>query len=298
MARAGRAAPWFDADGPQPHGDRPSLLVCDADGSIAGVMNLSQIVMGPFKSAFLGYYAFEPFAGHGLHARGDAARCCASRSTSSRLHRVQANVQPGNEASIALVRGAGFHREGFSPRYLFIRGAWRDHEQWVMLADDDAGCCTKTRPRPADARLPTSGPPDGRKHRLSPGAAAPFGGLLCRSRGGGNPRPMEPEMNDTTWKSSPLSAIREPVSAPDTLSEGPVKFLLVSGPARRRPLGPRRRVLGLDRRSARRIHRRRRRRSGAAASSSAATAAARSVAGTPSASTRTGRARSAWRGAS
>ena len=40
---------------------------------------------------------------------------------------------------------------------------------------------------------------------------------------------MEPDMNDTTWKSSPLSAIREPVTAPDTLSEGPVKFLLVSG---------------------------------------------------------------------
>ena len=40
---------------------------------------------------------------------------------------------------------------------------------------------------------------------------------------------MEPDMNETTWTSSPLSAIREPVSAPSTLSEGPVKFLLVSG---------------------------------------------------------------------
>ena len=40
---------------------------------------------------------------------------------------------------------------------------------------------------------------------------------------------MEPEMNETTWNSSPLSAIRESVSTPDTLSEGPVKFLLVSG---------------------------------------------------------------------
>ena len=40
---------------------------------------------------------------------------------------------------------------------------------------------------------------------------------------------MEPDKNDTTWKSSPLSAIREPVTAPDTLSEGPVKFLLPSG---------------------------------------------------------------------
>jgi ribosomal-protein-alanine N-acetyltransferase len=35
------------------------------------------------------------------------------------------------------VRGAGFRREGYSPRYLFIRGAWRDHEQWAVLADDD-----------------------------------------------------------------------------------------------------------------------------------------------------------------
>jgi hypothetical protein len=42
-------------------------------------------------------------------------------------------------------------------------------------------------------------------------------------------RQMEPEMNETTWKSSPLAAIREPVSAPEMLSEGPVKFLLVSG---------------------------------------------------------------------
>ena len=40
---------------------------------------------------------------------------------------------------------------------------------------------------------------------------------------------MEPDMNETTWTSSPLSAIREAVSAPGTLSEGPVKFLLVSG---------------------------------------------------------------------
>lgn len=36
-------------------------------------------------------------------------------------------------------------------------------------------------------------------------------------------------MNETGWLSSPLSMIREPITAPDTLSEGPVRFLLVSG---------------------------------------------------------------------
>ncbi|MEA2580665.1 MAG: hypothetical protein QOE83_1557 [Actinomycetota bacterium] len=33
----------------------------------------------------------------------------------------------------------------------------------------------------------------------------------------------------TTWQESPLSAVHEPVIVPDSLSEGPVKFLLVSG---------------------------------------------------------------------
>ena len=138
--------PWLEPADPGPWFERllarnltttdRSLLVCDTDdGSIVGVMNLSQIVMGPFRSAFLGYYAFEPFAGQG-YMRTAMPSLLRFAFDELGLHRVQANVQPENEASIALVRGAGFRREGFSPRYLFIRGAWRDHEQWVMLSDD------------------------------------------------------------------------------------------------------------------------------------------------------------------
>ena len=52
-----------------------------------------------------------------------------------RLHRVEANIQPNNHASIGLVKSCGFRREGFSPKYLRIGGTWRDHERWAILAD-------------------------------------------------------------------------------------------------------------------------------------------------------------------
>jgi ribosomal-protein-alanine N-acetyltransferase len=50
------------------------------------------------------------------------------------LHRLEANIQPDNVASIALVRTCGFSKEGYSPRYLKIRGRWRDHERWALLS--------------------------------------------------------------------------------------------------------------------------------------------------------------------
>ena len=52
------------------------------------------------------------------------------------LHRLEANIQPANERSIALVRGLGFRNEGLSRRYLKISGRWRDHERWALLAEE------------------------------------------------------------------------------------------------------------------------------------------------------------------
>lgn len=53
-----------------------------------------------------------------------------------RLHRLEANIQPANEASRRLVERLGFRLEGSSPGYLKIRGRWREHERWAILREE------------------------------------------------------------------------------------------------------------------------------------------------------------------
>ncbi|EQD34665.1 acetyltransferase, partial [mine drainage metagenome] len=115
--------------------DHHTHLVCLRDsGAAVGVINLSNIVRGAFASAYLSYYVF---AGHERQGLMREALHAAVRHAfgTLKLHRLEANIQPGNNASRALVRACGFTLEGFSPRYLKIAGRWRDHERWARLAD-------------------------------------------------------------------------------------------------------------------------------------------------------------------
>ena len=111
------------------------LVLRVVDHKILGFFNISQIARGSLQSAYLGYAAGEKYAGHGYMREG-IELVLRVAFADLRLHRLEANIQPGNHASIALASGAGFKREGFSPRYLKISGRWRDHERWALLADD------------------------------------------------------------------------------------------------------------------------------------------------------------------
>lgn len=107
----------------------------DEPRGLVGVINLDGIARGYFCSAYLGYYAFLPYAGRGLMQMG-LTQVVTLAFRQMRLHRLEANIQPGNAVSKALVKKLGFRREGFSPRYLKINGRWRDHERWAILAED------------------------------------------------------------------------------------------------------------------------------------------------------------------
>jgi [ribosomal protein S5]-alanine N-acetyltransferase len=106
-------------------------------GDIVGIFTISQIVRGYFQSAYLGYYASARHAGKGLMGESMALVLDHAFGPLS-LHRLEANIQPGNAPSVALARGAGFRLEGYSPRYLLIGGRWRDHERYAITADEHA----------------------------------------------------------------------------------------------------------------------------------------------------------------
>lgn len=112
------------------------LVVCrNEDGAIVGYFGLGEIVRGLFANAYLGYHAFEPFAGLGYMREG-MELVLRYAFGELRLHRLQAAIQPDNRRSIALARAAGFRREGIAKRYLKIGGRWRDHELWAITVED------------------------------------------------------------------------------------------------------------------------------------------------------------------
>jgi len=106
---------------------RPSVII--------GSITLSSIVRGFFQSCFLGY---KLDSGHARRGYMDEALSAVVNFAfvNMGLHRLEANIMPGNDRSLRLVAGLGFSEEGRSPRYLKIRDRWEDHVHMVMLSED------------------------------------------------------------------------------------------------------------------------------------------------------------------
>ena len=116
--------------------DHAAFLIRHAGcGGLIGWANVSNIVRGAFQSGYLGYGAFASHAGRGLMTAGLRA-VLGGVFGELGLHRVEANVQPGNARSLRVVRRLGFEKEGFSRRYLKVDGDWRDHERWALIAEN------------------------------------------------------------------------------------------------------------------------------------------------------------------
>lgn len=116
--------------------DTEGFLVCRReDDAIAGFVNLNVITRGALMSCAAGWASLRPYAGAG-HLTEGLGLAVEVAFTQLGLHRVEANIQPGNQRSRDLAVRCGFRMEGFSPRYLKVGTQWCDHERWAILDDE------------------------------------------------------------------------------------------------------------------------------------------------------------------
>ncbi|MFD0368831.1 GNAT family N-acetyltransferase [Streptomyces sp. NPDC127114] len=123
-AQAGRLADggrrWFAVDGER----------------IVGSATLSGIVLGPFRSASLGYWVDGEYTGRGV-ATGLTEEVCRAAREELGLHRIEACTLLDNHASQRVLAKCGFTRIGTAPDYLHIAGAWREHHLFQRILHDD-----------------------------------------------------------------------------------------------------------------------------------------------------------------
>ena len=121
-------------------GEDAGLLVRRSDtDALVGFVNLNNVLRGALQSAHLGYAAFSPHQGRGYMSEGLRLTFAYAFGVLG-LHRLEASIQPANTRSVALARAAGMALEGFSPRYLYLGGRWRDHEHWAITSEEWEEC--------------------------------------------------------------------------------------------------------------------------------------------------------------
>ncbi len=104
------------------------------DRALVGWLNVSDIVRGALQGANVSYGGVAAHRGQGYMSEALDLVLHEAFVTLG-LHRLEANIQPANQGSLALARRAGFLLEGFSPGYLKIAGEWRDHERWALRSE-------------------------------------------------------------------------------------------------------------------------------------------------------------------
>jgi ribosomal-protein-alanine N-acetyltransferase len=97
-----------------------------------GKIRVSNIVMGVFKNAFVGYSIDKNEQGKG-YMKEALGLVLEYVFDDLALHRVEATTLVDNVKSQAVLLACGFKEIGISEKYLYINGEWRDHKVFYRL---------------------------------------------------------------------------------------------------------------------------------------------------------------------
>ncbi len=100
-------------------------------GDIVGRVNLNNVVRGVLQSAAAGYWVDQDHQGRGLATACVRLACRAAAGLG--LHRVEASTLRHNKASQRVLERCGFELYGMAPQFLFIAGAWQDHNLYQLI---------------------------------------------------------------------------------------------------------------------------------------------------------------------
>lgn len=110
-------------------------FVMEIDKKIAGQITVANINYGSTRSAYIGYWIAEEFAGKGYTPLA-VAMAIDHCFQILNLHRLEITIRPENLKSLRVVEKLGLRSEGLRPKYLHIDGDWRDHLVFAINKDE------------------------------------------------------------------------------------------------------------------------------------------------------------------
>jgi ribosomal-protein-alanine N-acetyltransferase len=113
-------------------------FVITVDGFLAGQVTVANINYGSTRSAYIGYWIGEKFAGRGYTPLA-VAMAIDHCFKSLKLHRIEIAIRPENIKSLRVVEKLGLRSEGARPKFLHINGEWRDHLIFAINEDEITG---------------------------------------------------------------------------------------------------------------------------------------------------------------
>ncbi|MGW0038145.1 GNAT family N-acetyltransferase [Gordonia sp. NPDC003376] len=110
-------------------------FVIEVDGNYAGQLTVGNIQRGAVRTAWIGYWVDDGYAGQGVATAAVALgvdHCFGPVG----LHRLDATVQPANVASQTVLGKVGFRKEGLLERYMDVNKKWRDHFLFALTVEE------------------------------------------------------------------------------------------------------------------------------------------------------------------